>query len=88
MPSSPRLITPARSAQRPPSPANRIGSRSCTAACAVPAEVSCSCPVRVATIDRTSNPTSTTIIEIAQLGIRRRAVGPAVASAVMTPPLR
>ena len=75
MPSSPMLITPARSDHSPPSPANRIGSSSRTAAWVVPLEVSWSCPVSVAVIDRIAIPTATTSAERAQPGSRRRAAG-------------
>ena len=87
MPSSPMLITPARSAHSPPSAANRIGSSSRTAAWVVPLEVSCSWPVSVAVSDSSPITTATTSAGRAQAGNARRAGG-AVGTVVIGCPLR
>ena len=75
MPSSPMLITPARSDHSPPRPASRIGSSSSTAAWVVPREVSWYWPVSVAVIESSTTPTATTSAERAHGRQRRRRRG-------------
>ena len=67
MPSRPMLTTPARSDQRPASPASAIGMVAVTASRRVPAESSSLLPVNTRANEMSMNATSSQ----AQTGIRR-----------------